>query len=65
MEYENNVCKNCGCEEFISQLNRYDVFINENGKLVYSKSEYIDDKEVLYCRNCSEILVFDNADIKM
>lgn len=61
MEYK---CKICGCEEFISQPNRYDVFENRNGKLVFKESEQIDDALELFCRECSEKLEFDEDAIQ-
>jgi hypothetical protein len=61
MEYK---CVSCGCSEFISQLNRYDVFQIRNSKILFINSEQIDDKLVLYCRNCSKELEFDEYDIE-
>lgn len=61
MEYR---CKVCGCEEFISQPNQYDVFENYDGKLVFKKSEQIDDALELFCRECSEKLEFNEDDIQ-
>ena len=58
-------CKSCGCQEFISQPNRYDVFKSENGKVVFQYSEIIDDESILYCRDCSEILELDTNDVVM
>jgi hypothetical protein len=46
----------CGSEEFITQPNRYDVYQNYNGALVLNSSEFIDEPETLYCRECSKIL---------
>jgi hypothetical protein len=58
-------CKKCGSKEFISQPNQYDVFQSQNGKLVLKSTEFIDDELVLYCRECSEIIEFDEDDIIM
>jgi hypothetical protein len=52
MEYK---CKKCDGEEFITQPNRYDVYKNHDGALVLKSSELIDEPEILYCRDCSEI----------
>jgi hypothetical protein len=57
-------CRECDCEEFVSQPNQYDVFKNNNGKLVFKKSELVNNKLELFCRNCSEKLKFKEDDIK-
>jgi len=56
-------CKSCGCSEFISQLNRYDIFKTEKGKIVYQNTENTDEELILYCRDCSEVFVYKNEDI--
>jgi hypothetical protein len=56
-------CKVCGCEEFISKPLRYDIFEHRDGKLVFIKSETIDEEMELFCRECSEKLLFDDKDI--
>ncbi len=56
-------CKFCGCEEFISKPLRYDIFEHQEGKLVFIKSETIDEELELFCRECSEKLLFDDDDI--
>jgi hypothetical protein len=48
-------CK-CGSIEFISQPNRYDIYEIIDDKLVLMSSEFIDDEEKLYCRECSREL---------
>ena len=48
-------CK-CGSIEFITDLNSYDVYEFVGTKLGYIKTELIDDKINLYCRDCGEIL---------
>lgn len=45
-------CNNCGGKEFISQMNQYDVYLFEDGELVFQDSELIDEKVELYCRYC-------------
>lgn len=49
-------CKKCGCKEFITQPNKYDVYEVINGLLQYVQTENIDDEDILYCRECGEIL---------
>lgn len=53
-------CKECGCQEFITQPNKYDVYEVEEGELVLQTSEIIDEEPILYCRECSEEL--ENAE---
>jgi predicted nucleic-acid-binding Zn-ribbon protein len=60
MEYK---CIKCGNDEFISQLNHYDIFTANGGKLEYIKTELTEEKIVLYCRNCSEPLQFFAGDL--
>lgn len=62
MEYK---CKSCGCTEFISQLNKYDVFEVIDNTIVLVDSEQIEDKLILYCRDCSEEIEFDDNDVKI
>lgn len=62
MEYK---CKECGSTEFISQLNNYDIYKSENEKIELVNSEKIDEKLILYCRNCSKELKFDENIIVM
>jgi Zn finger protein HypA/HybF involved in hydrogenase expression len=45
-------CLKCGNNEFISQLNQYDIFIANGSKLEYAKTELIDEPVSLYCREC-------------
>jgi len=58
MEYK---CKKCGGEEFITQPNRYDVYKNHNGAVELQSSKFIDEPEILYCRECSEIFEKQSA----
>ncbi len=46
-------CKVCGCDEFITNPNKYDIYKIINGKLEFQRSELIDDKIELFCRECS------------
>jgi len=56
-------CKECGCQEFISQLNKYDIYKVKDNKIVLTNSVLIDDKLVLYCRDCSQELEFKEEDV--
>lgn len=58
-------CLKCGCDEFITQLNRYDVFEAEGKKLVFKNTEWVDEKIELFCRDCSEKLAFDEDHLIM
>jgi predicted RNA-binding Zn-ribbon protein involved in translation (DUF1610 family) len=51
-------CEKCGCIEFISQPNKYDVFISDKDKIKFQYSLTVDDKIILYCRECGEQLEF-------
>ncbi|GAB6392148.1 MAG: hypothetical protein MdMp014T_1521 [Treponematales bacterium] len=46
-------CPNCGCNEFVTQLNAYDVYCIVDGKPEYQRSELTDETD-LYCRECGE-----------
>jgi hypothetical protein len=62
MEYR---CKKCGGNEFISEPNKYDVFEGFEGKIRLKSSEYTNEKLVLFCRDCSEVLEFAEDDVKI
>jgi hypothetical protein len=47
-------CINCGCQEFVTQPNSYDIYKVVNGKLEFQESELIDNKFILYCRECGK-----------
>jgi hypothetical protein len=51
MEYPGILCK-CGCTEFVSEPNRYDVYTALNGSLVLKESPFINDVIRLFCREC-------------
>ncbi|MFQ3576622.1 MAG: hypothetical protein SNJ77_09320 [Cytophagales bacterium] len=61
MEYK---CKVCGGEEFVSQPNQYDIFENNNGKLIFKNSALVNNKLELFCRECSEKLEFKEEDVE-
>ena len=46
-------CLNCGCEEFVSELNQYDVMIFRDGEFQIIRSEYV-DSEKIFCRECGK-----------
>ncbi len=56
-------CEKCTCEEFVSQSTKYDVFENNKGKLILKKTELMNQKLELFCRECSEKLEFEEKDI--
>lgn len=58
------ICKFCGCKEFISNPNRYDIFEAKEDKLCFIDSEYVEDDLILFCRDCSELLVFNEDDLE-
>lgn len=43
-------CPKCGSEEFTTQPNRYDCLRFVNGQFQVEKSELIDDKDRIFCR---------------
>lgn len=64
MQTKKYKCKECNCEEFVSQPNQYDIFENNHGVLVFKKSELVNDKLELFCRECSQKLDFKDEDIR-
>jgi hypothetical protein len=46
----------CGSTEFVSNLNSYDIFELVDGKLEFQRSEFIDDKKEIFCRECGKKL---------
>jgi len=45
-------CPKCGSIEFITQPNRYDCLSILNGQFQVEKSEFIDEKERIFSREC-------------
>jgi predicted nucleic-acid-binding Zn-ribbon protein len=45
-------CPKCGSAEFITQPNRYDCLRIVNGKFQVENSEFINEKERIFCREC-------------
>ena len=53
MKQENkHKCPKCGSVEFIVQPNRYDCLKVVNGQFQVEKSEFIAEKERIFCREC-------------
>lgn len=42
----------CGSETFITKPNRYDCLRFVNGEFQVEKSEFINEKERIFCREC-------------
>ncbi|WP_027002836.1 hypothetical protein [Hugenholtzia roseola] len=63
MQTKTYICQNCACQEFISRPSLYDIFEHQEGKLVFVKSEIMEEKIELFCRECSEKLDFDQTDL--
>ncbi len=45
-------CLKCGCEEFVSEPNQYDVLRFEVGKFEVRHAEDVHDKIKIFCRAC-------------
>jgi len=56
-------CKECGSQEFISNPSKYDIFEVKNDKLLLKETEFTYDKLILYCRDCSQELEFEEDDV--
>jgi len=63
MKNQTYSCSNCGCDEFVTNPFRYDIFKSKNGKIIFEKSETVDEKVNLFCRDCSEKIHFNEDDI--
>lgn len=53
MANQKNRCPECDSPEFISELNRYDVYEFEDDDFVITNTHFLDDYKT-YCRNCQE-----------
>lgn len=58
-------CKNCENNEFISQLNVYDIFESKENKIILIDSVRTEDERQLFCRKCFTKLEFDENDVKV
>ena len=56
-------CSECGCDEFMSSLNGYDVFLAQDDALYYQRSESSDDLIEFFCMNCHHQI--DDKDINI
>jgi hypothetical protein len=54
MKPKKHQCPNCSSDEFITLPNRYDIMTFEGEAFEISRSEFIDDKDSLFCRECGE-----------
>lgn len=50
----NSRCPNCGSDEFISSLNKYDVVVFEDSEFRFQKSVLAEIEEEYFCRECGE-----------
>lgn len=57
---ESNHCQVCGCDEFVTPLNSYDVYQIIDGKPAFVRTEVADIEFVLYCRECGQRVQFAN-----
>ncbi|MBS4029441.1 MAG: hypothetical protein KGZ58_12495 [Ignavibacteriales bacterium] len=57
---KNLKCKSCGCSEFVTKPNQYEVYEVIDDNLKYTHSETVDEETRLFCRDCSKEL--KNAD---
>jgi len=57
-------CKICGCNEFCTKPNRYDIYESNQGILALVRSEYTTEGDKLYCRDCSNPLDINKNPIK-
>jgi hypothetical protein len=47
---------NCGCTEFVTKPNQYEIYEILDGKLVLTHSEATDEETRLFCRGCAKEL---------
>lgn len=57
MEQKIKPCE-CGCIEFITQPNQYDIYQINNGKLELIETLNTEDEEKLFFRECSKELQY-------
>lgn len=53
MPSRKNRCPNCDSPEFISELNRYDVYEFQNDDFEVTNNNYLDEFKT-FCRDCQE-----------
>lgn len=49
----NSKCPICGSTEFISNPNRYDIFNFIDGEFKIKSSNFVNDEDKVFCRECS------------
>lgn len=52
-------CDKCGSDEFISNLNKYDILAYYNGKFHIISSEFAEIDCQIFCRDCGEAVNTD------
>ena len=52
-------CNKCGSDEFISNLNKYDILSYYNEKFHITSSEFGEIASQVFCRDCGEIVNTD------
>lgn len=57
MEQKIKPCE-CGCNEFITQPNQYDIYQINNSKLELIEILNTEEEEKLFCRECSKELQY-------
>lgn len=53
MANRKNRCPECDSPEFISELNRYDLYEFQDDDFVVTNNHFLDDYKT-YCRDCQE-----------
>lgn len=51
-QVSNSKCPKCGSKTFITMPNRYDCLRFVNGEFQVEKSEFRNEKERIFCREC-------------
>lgn len=55
-------CPNCGCAEFVTEPNQYDVLTFEDGDFSIVRSESIDGAKI-FCRDCGKEVISRGGNI--
>lgn len=51
-----NKCPNCGCDEFVSEPNQYDIMLFNGKEFEIHSSELMYDDGKVFCRDCSALV---------
>lgn len=51
---EKYACPHCGCAEYITNLNAYDIYLAMDGEIGLQSNESADCELELFCRDCAE-----------